>query len=99
MPLCAALDPLALIIGGFLVEFVMLDGTDGADLRVTAAQLSLRVQDRMDMELGRLGLSRQLPETLDQLFLDVVIELVLLPEEDDPALGDCHVDEYDIVRR
>lgn len=66
----------------------MLDGADGADFRVAAAQLALGVEDRVDMQLRRLRLAAELAETLNELLLEIVGEVVLLAEEDNATLGD-----------
>lgn len=45
----------------------------------------------MDVQPGGLRLAGQLAEALDKLLLEVVGDVVLLPEEDNAALGDCEV--------
>lgn len=71
------------------VNLLALDGADGADFRIIASQLLARIQNRVDVEAGRLRLSREFAQSLDQCFLDVVCEVVLGTKEDDTALRDC----------
>ena len=72
-----------------LVELVDLDGGDGANLRVTAAELSLTVQNWMNMQAGgRWALARHLAKAENQLLLQVVGEVILCTEENDTALRD-----------
>lgn len=61
-------------------------GADGRDLRVVAAEISSAIQERVNMEGGGLGAASQLSEPQNQLFLEVVGELVLGTEEDDTSL-------------
>lgn len=58
-----------------------------ADL-VIIVQLTTRIVDRVDVQLGGGGLARELAEALDELLLEVIGDVVLLAEEDDAALGD-----------
>lgn len=89
VPLGAALLLGAEVFGGvLLVKVFELDGADGADLGVLAAELALRVEDRVDVEAGGGGPARELAEPQDQLLLEIVGQLVLGPEKDDASLGD-----------
>lgn len=47
------------------------------------------VVDGVDMQLGSGRLAAELAESLDELLLDLVCDIVLLTEEDDATLGDC----------
>jgi hypothetical protein len=71
-----------------LVECLVLHRADGADLRVAAAELALRVEQRVDVQARGRGLAGQRAEALDELLLQVVGQAVLRAEEDDAALGD-----------
>lgn len=42
----------------------------------------------MNVELGSGGLAGELSQSLDELLLQVVVDLILLAEEDNTALGD-----------
>jgi hypothetical protein len=77
-----------LVLGGLGVELLVLDGADGADLRVLAAELALRVEDGVDVEGVCGGAACELAETADELLLQLVGEVVLGAEEDDAALRD-----------
>lgn len=68
------------------VELLGVRGRDDADL-VVLVQLAPGVVDGVDVQLGGGGLARELAEALDELLLEVVGDVVLLAEEDDPALG------------
>lgn len=67
----------------------MLNGTDGADLRIIASKLPFRVQNRVNMKTGRLRPSGKLAKANNKLLLQVIGEVVLRTEEDDTALRDC----------
>lgn len=73
-----------------LVVLFVLRGADGADLRVVASELAFRVKERVDMEARRLRSPGEFAEAEDQLFLEVVGEVVLCAEEDDATLGDFY---------
>jgi hypothetical protein len=64
----------------------VLDGTDGADFRVAAAKLALRVQEGVDMKSRCCGPAAKLSQTEDELLLQVVGQVILRAEEDDAAL-------------
>jgi len=77
-----------LIVLGLQVEILALLRADGADLGVASAELPLRVEDRVDVEARGRRAARELAEAEDELLLQVVGQVVLGAEEDDPALGD-----------
>lgn len=81
---------LALLLGAKVlrVQLLGLDGRNNADL-VVLVLLAGRVHDWVDVQPGGLRLAGQLAEALDKLLLEVVGDVILLPEEDDAALGDC----------
>lgn len=60
MPRSTALIFLALIIHRFLVNLLLLHGADGTDLGVVSPKFSFRIQDGMNVQLGRLWFSSQL---------------------------------------
>ena len=99
MPLGATLEFLALVIRRLLVQLVMLHRADGANFWIAAAEFSLGVQDRMNMQLGGLRLSGQFAESLNEFLLEIVGEVVLLPEEYHTPLRDWHVSELSFIRR
>ncbi len=74
---------------GPAVQRLLLDRADGADLGVGPAPLALRVEDGVDVQARRGRPARQLAQTEDQRLLQLVGQVVLGPEEDDAALGDC----------
>lgn len=53
-----------------------------ADLVIFASVLPPRVGDGVNVETGALGLSCELPESLHELLLQLVGDVVLLTEED-----------------
>lgn len=71
-----------------LVVLLMLDGADGANLGVAAAEFALRIEKRMNVQTGRLRSSSQLAESEDQFLLQIVGEVILCSEEDDSPLRD-----------
>jgi len=73
---------------GLGVVLLVLDRADGADLRVIAAQLPLRVKERMDMETGGGRAPGQLAEPQDQLLLEIVGEAILGTEKNNATLRD-----------
>lgn len=90
VPLGAGLLLGADLVGRVLaVELLVLHGADGADLRVLAAELALRVEDGVNVQARSLGSAGELAEAQDKLFLQVIGEVVLGAEEDYPTLGDC----------
>jgi hypothetical protein len=52
--------------------------------------LASSVADRVDVQARGRGLARQLAETVDQLLLQVIGQVVLGTEEDDTTLGNCN---------
>jgi hypothetical protein len=74
--------------GAVFVELLCLLGGDDRDLIVVATEATAAVGDRVDVEAGLLGFAGELAEFLDELFLEVVVEVVLFAEEDYAALGD-----------
>ncbi len=83
------------------VELAVLDRANGADLRVVAAQLALRVEDGVDVQARRRRPARQLAQPEDERLLQLIGQVVLGAEEDDAALRDCgrslsasHIDRY-----
>lgn len=72
-----------------LVELLKLLGADDANLEVVAAEVTLRVEDGVDVEAGSLWSARELTEPEDQLLLEFVGEVVLGTEENNATLGDC----------
>lgn len=71
-----------------LVELVMLDGADGADLGIAATELTLRVEDGVDMQARRLRPASEFAESENQFLLQIIGEIVLRTEEDNTSLGD-----------
>lgn len=67
------------------------EGADGADLGVGDAELVGVVEDGVDVQGGVGGFAGLLAESVDELLLEVVGEVVLGAEEDDAALGDCGI--------
>ena len=74
---------------GSFVEFLGLARTNDADLIVPSAVVAARVDDGMDMQLGRCRFAGKLPKALGEFFLKGIIQTVLRTEKDDTALGDC----------
>ena len=70
------------------VELLELAITYDADLVIPYAVIIARINDRMDMQLGRRWLARKLTQALGELFLEGVIQSVLSTEKDDTTLGD-----------
>ena len=99
MPLSTALQLLALVIWGFLVQLVMLNRADGADFWITSTEFSLRVQNGMNVESRGLGLAGQFTKSLNEFLLDIVREIVLFPEEYDTTLRDWFVSAHVLIRR
>ena len=71
-----------------LVQRLSLLRADDTDLVVFDTVLALGVRNRVDVQPGRAGLAGQLPKTLDELFLQIVVETVLLSEEYHSSLRD-----------
>lgn len=71
-----------------LVQLLVLDRADCANLRVVTAELAGVVEDGMDVKARRLGAPCQFSKPQDELLLKVIGELVLRTEEDDATLGD-----------
>lgn len=74
-------------------EFVLVDllgllGADDAYLIVAATETSAGIDDRMNVQLRRLGLARELAQALHKLLLEIVGDVILLAKEDYTALGD-----------
>lgn len=70
-------------------ERLPLDRTDGADLSVDNSKLSCVVEDGMDVESGVRGLSTELAQAMNKLFLELVGQVVLGAEEGYATLRDC----------
>lgn len=73
------------------IEFLGLLRGDDANLVVLAAVLASSIADGVDVQARGCGLARQLAQTVNELLLKVVGQVVLSTEEDDTALGDCDV--------
>lgn len=71
---------------GLLVVLVKLNRADGANLRITATEFSLIVQERVDMQARCSGSSSQFSKSENELFLEVVGEVILGTEENDTTL-------------
>lgn len=71
------------------IQLLRLLRRDDADLVVLCAVLASRVADRVDMQARRCRLARQLTQSVDELLLQVVCQVVLLAEEYHTALRDC----------
>lgn len=69
-------------------ELAELLGGDGADLGVVAAQVTVVVEEGVNVQGRCAGAARQLAQAQDELLLEVVGEVVLGAEEDDAALRD-----------
>ena len=70
------------------IVLVVLHGADGADLRILAAQVPIRVEHGVDVQTRRRRATGELAETQDELLLQVVCEVVLGTEEDYTSLRD-----------
>jgi hypothetical protein len=77
-----------LVILRLQVEVLALLRADGTDLRIVSAKLSLRVEDRVDVQTRGGRAASELAEAEDKLLLQIVGEVILGPEEDDSALRD-----------
>ncbi|EKG13552.1 hypothetical protein MPH_09316 [Macrophomina phaseolina MS6] len=64
-----------------------LPGAYGADVKVIATQLSLRVEHGVNVQARFLWLARQLSHALDQLLLEVIGHVALVAEENYSAAG------------
>ncbi len=78
----------ALLLAELAVQLAVLHGRDDADFVVPAAAVAPRVDDGVDVQARRRGLARELAESLHQLLLQVVCDVVLLSEEDYAAARD-----------
>lgn len=68
------------------IELLGLFRRDDADLIVLAAMLPRCVVHWMDMQLGRGWFPCQFTQTLHKLLLEIIGDVILLAEEDNPAL-------------
>lgn len=68
------------------IELLKARRGDNADLIVANAVRPRGVADRVDMQPRRGGLAGKLAQSLDQLLLELVRDVILLAEEDDTAL-------------
>lgn len=72
-----------------LEELLPVLGADLGNFVIANAEFGGVVEDGVDVE-GRIGgFTAKLAETMDEVFLEVVGQVVLGAEEDDAALGDC----------
>lgn len=71
-----------------LVDLLCLFRADDADLIVTSAETAASVNHRVDVQLRSLWLARELTQTLYELLLEIVGDVILLAEEDNTALRD-----------
>ena len=55
------------------VELLGLARANGADLVISSAFVAARIDDGMDMQLGRCGFARKLTKPLGEFFLEGVI--------------------------
>ncbi len=70
------------------IDFLSLLGGDDTDFIVFPTQLTSRIGDGMNMEFGCGRLAGELAETLNELFLQVIVYIVLLAEEHHTSLRD-----------
>lgn len=59
---------------------------NGRDLGIVTTNFPLIIQQRVDMESGGLGCASQLSQLQDKLFLQVIGEIILGPEENNTSL-------------
>lgn len=75
-----------------LVVLLLLDGADGANFQVVAAEdLTLGIEKRVDMKTTSLRPARELTKPEDELLLQFVGEVILSAEEDNSSLRDWSV--------
>jgi hypothetical protein len=87
MPLCAT--SCLLCIAFTVVEPLLLHRADGANLQIIASFLAaFRVEKGMDVQARGFRTTGKFSKAQDEVFLDVVGEVVLSTEEDDAAFGD-----------
>lgn len=67
-------------------ELFVLLRRDDADLIVLAPVFPGCIVHRVDVQLGGGRLPGQFPQTLHELFLEIICDVVLLAEEDDTPL-------------
>lgn len=70
-----------------LINRLLLLGADNANLVVLTSQSSYRIDDRMYVQFGSRRLPCQLAKFLGKNLLQIIGEGILLPEEDNTALG------------
>ena len=68
------------------VECLRFFGGDDTDFVVFAAKPTSAIHYWMDVQLGSTRLSRELSKTLDKLFLQIIVQVVLLAEEYNSSL-------------
>lgn len=71
-----------------LVYFFGLLRADDTDLVVTTTKTATSIDNRMNVQLRCLWLARELTQSLGELLLQIVVQVILLPEEDDATLRD-----------
>jgi hypothetical protein len=87
MPFCAT--GCLLCVAFAIIEPLLLYGANGADLQiVTSFFAAFRVEKRMDVQAGGFRTAGKFSKAQDEVFLDVVGEVVLGAEEDDATFGD-----------
>jgi hypothetical protein len=71
----------------FILEYLLLCyGADVRDVSVSQPKFGVVVEDRMGVEGRLLGRACKCTESVDKLFLKLIGEVVLLPEEDYASL-------------
>jgi hypothetical protein len=71
-----------------LVYLFGLLRADDTNLVVATTKTATSIDDRVYVELRCLWLARKLTQSLGELLLKIVVQVILLPEEDDAALRD-----------
>lgn len=71
------------------VQLLRLLRTNDRDFIILAAESTATVGDWVNVQFGSSRLARKLAQALSQLFLEIVVEAILLAEEDHAALRDC----------
>lgn len=71
---------------GPFVDLLRLYGADDADLVIVSAAFTAGVADWVDVQFGGIGFAGEFSQTLSELLLEIIIEVVLCAEEDDAAL-------------
>lgn len=82
-------ETLFLIHEAVTINLFYLFRANDADLVILSSQSSAGIADGVNVKLGGGWFSRELSQTLCQLFLKIVVQIILLSEENHASLGDC----------